>query len=379
MSTISLTPILGLLAKDEIRNAFQTFDLEYLNEGGANVVYRITNVQDSKKPEPSSILPALTFETGVDIVLHQKVLRLRKEVADAESVRQNIKDYESVVSTLGHLDPSNEALLLRPTPLRINNDLKLKCSKHLVDLEHAGLRKSHRTGGIAVHEDNAMLLNDMSCGPKQISVEFKLKWLAPSPSAPSGATCCRTCALTAMKIVIDGKTPKVKSCPLGHFVGDDRYRQQLIGELITSEQEKEEVNYEQCLAWLHTLRSTDLIQKLRKAQIALDHKGSLDEEYMAKREFRVAMTLRDCSILAQIPKKMTSHKANTGEFQAVTFAIADLDLKPDSREKRAYWRGIEQRLIDGGFYTLSAENMGAIGIRCLLREYREMDQNGDLG
>lgn len=412
MSNTSSTPkiIIGLLAKDQHQNTYQAFNLEYLNEGGANAVYRIINVQNTKNPESTSIIPALTLQTTLEVTsLHQKVLRLRKEVADAESVEQNVKNYKSVMEAIGPLHPDSQALLLTPTLLRINDTLKLKVSKNLHDLSQAGLRKRDRSGGIDMREDSAMLLDDMSCKANHdyLNLEFKLKWLAPSPSAPADATCCRTCALTAMKMLAEskqrrnkGKRPKMRSCPLGHFVGDEMYRCRLLDEILSfsdnveveeeekekdndkeKEKEKEEVDYEQCIAWLHSLRSLELIQSLRKAQIALDEKGSLDEEYMATREFRIAMTLRDCSIFAQIPKKKTEKDiADEGmrEGEGVKFAIADLDLKPDSREKRAYWRDVERRLIDGGYYILSSEELGAMGIRCFLREYNKIVRNGEL-
>lgn len=353
------------------------FNLEYLNEGGANVIYKIDGVRLLEETLANLPSPSLELQDTRDVrtTLQGKVLRLRKETADAESVEQNVKDYRSLVEVIGGMDHDDEALLLMPTLVSIHDILKQTCSTHLTELSRVGLRNPHRSGGISWSENFATLLDDMSCGEAHVPLEFKLKWLAPSPSAPGNATCCRTCALTTMKIQTEGKVPKTSLCPLGHLVGDEPYRQRLVDESM-SDNARKLVDYKQCEAWLCSLRSLRLIQKLRRAQISLDPQGSLtDDAYTASINFRIAMTLRDCSILAQIPKKTNGKLAPE---EGVRFAIVDLDLKPDSQEKRDYWRSIERSLVSEGYYTTSAERLCEIGVRCWLPEYHEAMRNRKL-
>lgn len=191
-------------------------------------------------------------------------------------------------------------------------------------------------------------------------------------SAPTDATCCRTCALNAMKMAARRtKAPNVLSCPLGHLVGDSSFRKQPMHELKLDGT----TDFEKCSQWLERLRNTEILKKLHKAQKTLDlhGPGSSHHQQLSSLNFRIAMTLRDCSILALIPKK-SNNTAST-----VDWAMGDLDLKPDSRAKRNHWRGIEHELTVGGYYKLSREDQSVLGLRCYLTEYRELEERGLLG
>ena len=61
-----------------------------------------------------------------------------------------------------------------------------------------------------------------------------------------------------------------------------------------------------------------------------------------------AMTLRDCTLFFRI--SLSSQGVDGGEGR-VEVKMADLDLKTPTAEKIQYWKDVERRLIDEGWYT----------------------------
>lgn len=81
------------------------------------------------------------------------------------------------------------------------------------------------------------------------------------------------------------------------------------------------------------------IQKLRECQKSLDHVGPLLPP--TNLDFVVAMTLRDCTCFALVP---------SNDDEEIKLRFGDFDFK-DPEKKFNHWRGTEQDLIEGGFYT----------------------------
>ena len=336
-----------------------TFDLEYLSEGGANIVFRITNLQPSESTTISSFdLITLDHNPSIEY-LQNKVIRFRKAGVEAEQVEQNVKDWQTVIGSLDIPPDSNYFPV--PRLCRVHDVLRQRCNAALSNQKVRG----DRSGLVSMQEPFAVIMDDVSAAAEEdVQMEFKPKWLAPSPSAPNDATCCRTCALNNMRFVAGNSREREqfrsKACPLGHFVGTHEFRRNLIDSYDLSDDVKDK----QLETWLAELRTQVWFQSLRKAQIALDSLGPLgDEEHLTSLDFRIAMTLRDCSIVLQIPKHTTSD-------MYVKSAIIDLDLKPASAKKRAQWRETERMLVDDGWYRSSDVDLASKGINCYLKEYK---------
>ena len=234
----------GLLATTHNGEDARTFDLTYLGTGAAKVVFRIENVENCATI--SATASGLTLEGDLHETLRSKVLRLRKGGAEANVVEQNLKEYDLVLGALGL--GVNDDHILAPILVRVHDDLGEKCNTILKGLEAAGHTKA---GGVDAMEMFATLLKDLSGDQSYTLLELKLKWLAPSLSAPTDATCCRTCALNAMKMAARRtKAPNVLSCPLGHLVGDSSFRKQLMHELKLDGT----TDFEKCSQWLQHLR-----------------------------------------------------------------------------------------------------------------------------
>lgn len=84
-----------------------------------------------------------------------------------------------------------------------------------------------------------------------------------------------------------------------------------------------------------------VIHRLRAIQLELDTHGPLKPELNPL--LPQAMTLRDCTCFASIPK-------NPGASKPVKVALVDFDWK-DPEVKLEHWRSREAGLINGGFYT----------------------------
>jgi inositol-pentakisphosphate 2-kinase len=106
------------------------------------------------------------------------------------------------------------------------------------------------------------------------------------------------------------------------------------------------------------------------------------------REMSLAMTLRDCTMFIKV-----SHAAKTGpvfwetvqiqilttqqiphdEKSPVEIRLGDLDLKTGAGGKAGYWRDLETRLIDQGWYRGS--NISQDSGECALQSQRRPSQS----
>ncbi len=183
--------------------------LDYLAEGAANVVYRISFPPRSPAISSSSLSsfsdnngpntpPPTELEAiHVNPLFQHRLLRLRKSIPSSQITLQT---FEAFQTTIAPLFPS--ACLVEQDIVRLPPDLLDAANAGLQRDEEAGKRTVSRRGVyLASDESFGILVSDMTPNKEvgEVTVEFKTKWLAQSPSAPLDARRCRTCALRAMR------------------------------------------------------------------------------------------------------------------------------------------------------------------------------------
>lgn len=178
-------------------------------------------------------------------------------------------------------------------------------------------------------------------------IELKPKWLFQSPSAPHASLRCRTCAVRLHRRIRDPAYDAADlPCPLLMASADWEDRSSFVSALLPPSEL--DAWYVAPLArWFRATPSSRsgpkrLVAHIRNVQQMLDTKGPLaagpeDED------FRLAMTLRDCSIFLRVLRR------GEGQAPKVVARIADLDKK-NSAAKSAYWRRTEEALVRGGAY-----------------------------
>lgn len=313
--------------------------LVYLAEGAANVVYRI----GSLPPDPS-ISADLNFESygpdtppptdveplHMDPRLEGKLVRFRK-TSSATPVAESQKHFENMIKPLF---PSEN--LVQQTLFQPSEDLLKDCNARLREMEKNGTRPAKRHDVyLAENEMHGMLVTDMSCSDDSFRFfEFKPKWLAQSPSAPSESRRCRTCALRAMK-----KGSKPDLCPLD-LVDKDRIMTavcRIMGLDPRRLQDYSSSEMELLGRVRDFLLKDPLLYRLRQLQMDKDPNGVLIVNAISQ-ELLTAMTLRDCTLYLKVG------------HESIDARLGDLDLKT-GKGKAEYWRGLERQLIDGGWYT----------------------------
>ncbi len=285
--------------------------LEYLAEGAANVVYRISvpppspsiaadiefkaNGNSHDTPLPSDI-PALRLDPR----LEGRLVRLRKSLPSTVPVIESQRHFESLIIPLfdGQFKRNClvEQVLFCPSRDLIND-----CNKRLREMEADGSRGRKRHGVYLVEdEDYGTLVTDMSSGHNDYyaCVEFKPKWLAQSPSAPTSSKRCRTCALRAMKSATE-EQPKHSFCPLS-LVSDDKTKVGTAVDIITSvPKHSDNLTAPARAALVEYLYHFPLLKLLRKLQIEKDPLGVLQAD-LHNKDFLTAMTLRDCTLFLKV-------------------------------------------------------------------------------
>lgn len=172
-------------------------------------------------------------------------------------------------------------------------------------------------------------------------IEFKPKWLLQSPSAPKNAIRCRQCALELRNYLrspgVKGPSPERRPCPIA--LANPDCPQQVASPFRIAPQLSSLHGDERIQAILDKIIHHKALRMLRDCQKSLDHVGPLRPP--TNLDFIVAMTLRDCTCFALVPSN------NDGEIK---LRFGDFDWK-DPEKKFSHWRGTEQDLIEGGFYT----------------------------
>lgn len=278
--------------------------LKYLNEGGANFVFRI-----------------LPHEGELPLIARRRLLRIRKDLPDAQSTKAAKQAFEA---NFRPLFPAEH--LVQQELVELEGDLLNVLQESLANTK----RPSHRQqDALATVEPHGLLITDMTPGPDEVLLQAKPKWLSQSPSAPSDARRCRTCALRAQRGAkgIRTATDKQATCPL-MLVSDKLQHRKQAAESITQDDVLQEYLSKDALS---------LLQTLRRHQSHRDPKGVLaashEDEIL---DLCKAMTLRDCTLFLR----------RSGDH--VEARIADLDTK--GLEKIETWKRGEQSLVDGGWY-----------------------------
>lgn len=288
--------------------------LKYLAEGAANVIYQIilppsspsisadldpdleTNTESPTTPPPSEISPL-----QIDPRLQGKLIRLRKNLPAVVPVIDSQKHFDTVIRPLFPSVNLVERTLFRPSQALIR-----ECNQRLGQMEIDGSRPRKRHGVYLDEEElYGTLITDMTCGKGgyYATVEFKPKWLAQSPSAPVGATRCRTCALRAMKSTWTGNMnggpehPKSGFCPLS-LVSRTSDRVTAAVDIMLGRPTSVNDNHVR-QALIDFLLHTPLLQRLKELQINLDPTGVLKAD-VSEQDFLTAMTIRDCTLFLKV-------------------------------------------------------------------------------
>jgi inositol-pentakisphosphate 2-kinase len=330
----------SIMPPDSIPELSENVQLEYLAEGGANIVYRIyfppssdegTTLQPSEieyygnaTPPPTEIEEHDLMTTDADIdadtdidTTSGKLLRLRKNVRFGRSYSETANDFQSKVRPL--FKPEE---LVGQFLVRVPSSLIQRCNEKLRESERTGKQKQRpiiRHGVyLATDEPLGMLITDMTDHPthptakptkKPITVaELKPKWLVQSPSAPKAAIRCRTCALRDMKAADAGVNPntnglhtpssdKAVFCPLDLISNNEQDMQRTIANIFA--RHRPSPNQIRIIArrlYQHpTLLKLHLLQRLH-------NKVGLHGPLPGSREMSLSMALRDCSIFLKVSK-----------------------------------------------------------------------------
>ena len=302
--------------------------LTYLDEGAANIVYRISASPSASPtrsshhesysrttPPPSEIDPPPIRPSSSNPFPGQ-LLRLRKDNATA-AVLDSHHHFNNRIAPL--LPTAN---LIQQTLVRASSHLIQKCNAGLRAMEKRGARSPQRAGVyLAEGEAFAVLVTDMSSSnsssdpdapieaeTESLSIEFKPKWLAQSPNAPSNGTSrrCRTCALRALRESrgpMPGDEKLLSSgsgfCPL-KLMEQDRSIVREVGNRIVelNRIRKEDRSWmeETLFAWLY---GNALLARLRTLQVVMDPEGVLMGN-LESPDFLTAMTMRDCTLFLRV-------------------------------------------------------------------------------
>ncbi|GAM88496.1 hypothetical protein ANO11243_065290 [Dothideomycetidae sp. 11243] len=310
--------------------------LEYLAEGAANVVLRLVPFGAASK-----------LGVAPPELLH-KLLRLRKDKRSQASIAVQ---HAHLTEAIAPLIPAEH--LVQHILVTIDAALLNAVNHELEQLHTDGFRPSTRAADrVATTEPQALLVTDMSAIGVQIALEFKPKWLAPSPNAPDDAKRCRTCALRAQRVAagtLDAvRAAKTAFCPLALVGYGDEGARLRTAEAILAANECEwflEGAAGQLAAALEK-HVAPLLARLEGLQRRLDPNGIMAVDTASGElpppDLLLAMTLRDCAVFLRVEKSFRDNQ--------VEVRLADLDAKLANPDKVAKWRGTEEMLLRDGWY-----------------------------
>jgi inositol-pentakisphosphate 2-kinase len=279
--------------------------LEYLNEGGANIVFQV-----------------LPLEYGMPKSLGGTLLRLRKDVSHVQAAAEQLRAFETNFAGLFLREN-----LVQNELVKLDTGLTGALNDSLAELS----RGSHRQADVLpLHEAYGLLVTDMTAREGETLVQLKPKWLVQSPNAPPGARRCRTCALRALRASkqIQTATDRQESCPLDLISEDIQIRRRAAGQLTS----------DKVIMMYLASETQPLLQTLREQQVLLDPAGVLQAlDKVSISNLCRAMTLRDCTLFL---------RASEAGIEA---RLGDLDLK--QTEKLTVWANVERSLIVDGWYS----------------------------
>jgi inositol-pentakisphosphate 2-kinase len=308
-----------MAAPDSVPLLPANVELKNLAEGAANLIYRFTilpstppstiteDLENDGAPLPSAISPSH------DPRLDGKLLRLRKALPSSQS---NLQAYH---------DLHNVFFPLFPSSLLVEQDL-VELPAGLLHAENAVVRKRETSGlrskkrvGLYLEESEpyGFLVTDMTADfmKGEVLVEFKPKWVLPSPSAPSGWKRCRTCALRAQrntKKAAKGETLETGFCPLDLASGDRDRVTKAVRHLVP----KVEKLPPGQMQGLLEKRISEFLLETPMLSILKERQGALDKLGVLKTDpndlgFLRATTLRDCTVYIKV---IRLHSTALGDF-----------------------------------------------------------------
>ena len=326
--------------------------LHYLAEGNANVIYSI-----EPTPGPND---DQTSHNGTEVAHHDHccVLRMRKDLPTTRSCSENLN---AISKRINPLFPAEYAHLLMPKELYpLNAQIMQQADSILADLaSRSDSSSSHRSrskdspGHPTLEEEpHAILMPNLRYGDVKdhddvFFREFKPKWLLQSPSAPSGARRCRTCAANAVKRAAKGKRGKGDSgfCPLDLLSDDREILRDILKKIMG---EGGEPNTLTGLVDDFVKQVQPVLRHMQKLQGEYSTEGMNDATNPEGRDYAVAMALRDCSVF------LVLHRAEDGGLSIADIKFADLDLKIMTQNNLDKWAKLEGVLIESGAYTMES-------------------------
>ncbi|KAK5111719.1 hypothetical protein LTR85_011764 [Meristemomyces frigidus] len=280
--------------------------VEYLDEGGANFVFRLL-------PEHKHALPD---------AISGKLLRLRKDLPHVQSAQEQIRSFEQ---NFKPLFPAEN--LIGHGLVSLDDGIATYLTRAWRSLD----RPAHRARDfLPLDEKYGLLVTDMTPQAGEVLLQLKPKWLAQSPHAPADASRCRTCALRAQRASVQLRTATdtQQCCPLALVSGKEEDRKRAATALTKDTQ----------LFDYLVNDAQPLLHSLRNHQQQLDAGGILSNgDAAVVNNMCKAMTLRDCTLFL---------KRSGSNIEA---RLGDLDLKLPKRLGK--WRAVERCLIDDGWYT----------------------------
>ncbi|MCJ1377683.1 Inositol-pentakisphosphate 2-kinase [Xylographa soralifera] len=343
--------------------------LIFLAEGAANIVYRIslppTTPPLSASPSwgnstpPPSEIEFPTLSPPSPPHLHQQLLRLRKALPTTTPILSAQAHHDTLLKP--HFAASD---LVAQTPVALPPGLVRSCNGALRAMEAAGRRDVRRTGvWLDEGAEVGLLVEDMTAEGwagegAVLCLEFKPKWLAQSLGAPRGARRCRSCALGAMRSGEEGGEGRAW-CPLGLVARERGVVERAVAGVVAGCGEGGQSVGEGVRGRVvDFLMGGGLLGRLRDLQVRFDARGSGEGDGEGDgegEEFRLAMTLRDCTLYLRIP---------SSEGGVVEAKLGDMDLK--SAAKARYWRELEERLVREDWYAVRGPGGNAVETVCLL-------------
>ncbi|KAI1460711.1 hypothetical protein F4805DRAFT_372893 [Annulohypoxylon moriforme] len=303
----------------ELSYILQKSEFTHLAEGRANAVFRIREPKDPGVPAG--------FFRGT-------LLRVPKDTPDVtpcdyEDLQDFQEKFVDVHVGRQHVVPQILVRITQSVATALN-------ARRAFALRAKGVKGDAST----ILPGYAMLVEDMGPSPDCKALEFKPKWLAQSPMAPSDATRCRTCAREALRIAKLRKkgfrvVPPTPVCPLGLLHPDRAVVMCTIERLaplpLWTERDRERL--------ADAFRESGVLERLRDLQEEGDSGDALfTRPYDAR--FGLSMTLRDCSCFVRVPIDPDA---------PVTIKLADVDKK-NWRQKQSYWQRRHNDLVDDGWY-----------------------------
>lgn len=309
--------------------------LVYLAEGGANVIYRIVSTKSaiaSKKELPIAVNGVVTEACSVPSEFKGKLLRLRKDTKSGIPYQEIARNFDKNIRPL--FKPEE---LVDQELVCLPRGLVQHCNDQLRAAELSGKRPKRRQGMyLSTTEPFGLLITDMTTfsDPGTVLAELKPKWLLQSPSAPTAARRCRTCALRDMKNHEARRTRgnyERSFCPLDLI--SEKF-ENVLRATRSIKGCKDPKRLAKVLYWNGTM------QKLLAHQRAHQDVG-LHGPLAQSRDKSLAMTLRDCTMFIKMPRDETG---------TVEIRLGDLDLKTGAGGKAQYWLDLEKQLISEGWY-----------------------------